>query len=96
MLELLEITAKAAGFPDPKSIPEIIGAIIGIVLSFVGIIFLSLTIYAGFLWMTSGGNEIKVLKAKETLRNSIIGLVVILSAYSITKFVLSAVVSSTI
>ena len=95
MMELLEITAKAAGFPDPKSIPEIIGALIGIVLSFVGIIFLCLTIYGGFLWMTSGGNEVKILKAKKTLRHSIIGLLIILSAYSITKFVIAALVSST-
>ena len=94
-MELLEITAKVAGFPDPKSIPEIIGALIGIVLSFVGIIFLCLTIYGGFLWMTSGGNEVKILKAKETLRHSIIGLLIILSAYSITKFVIAALVSST-
>lgn len=96
MMELLEITARAAGFPEPKSIPEIIGAIIGIVLSFVGIIFLCLILYAGFIWMTSGGNEIKVLKAKNILRNSIIGLIIILSAYSITRFVIGAVVNSTI
>ncbi|MDA3839984.1 MAG: hypothetical protein PF572_02750 [Patescibacteria group bacterium] len=96
MMELLEITAKAAGFPDPKSIPEIIGALIGIVLSFVGIIFLCLTIYGGFLWMTSGGNEVKILKAKETLRNSIIGLIIILSAYSVARFVTGAIISSTL
>lgn len=95
-MELLEVTARAAGFPDPKSIPEIIGALIGIALSFVGIIFLCLTIYGGFLWMTSGGNEIKVLKAKKTLRDSIIGLVIILSAYSITRFVTGAIISSTL
>ena len=95
MMELLEITARAAGFGDPKSIPEIIGAVIGIVLSFVGVIFLILTMYGGFLWMTSAGNEIKVLKAKETLRNSIIGLIIILSAYSITKFVIGVIISST-
>ncbi len=96
MMELLEITARAAGFPEPKSIPEIIGAIIGIVLSFLGIIFLCLIIYGGFVWMTSGGNEIKVLKAKNILRNSIIGLIIILSAYSITRFVIGAVINSTL
>jgi len=92
MMELLEITAKAAGFSDPKSIPEIVGALIGVALSFLGIIFLCLTIYAGFLWMTSGGNEIKVLKAKRTLSNSIIGLIIILSAYSITRFISSSLI----
>ena len=87
IIKTLEITAKVAGFGNPKSIPEIIGALIGVVLSFLGIIFLSLVIYGGFLWMTSQGNEEKVLKAKKTLTEATIGLIIIMSAYSITYFV---------
>jgi len=87
IIKTLEITAKVAGFGNPKSIPKIIGALIGVVLSFLGIIFLSLVIYGGFLWMTSQGNEEKVLKAKKTLTEATIGLIIIMSAYSITYFV---------
>lgn len=94
MLKYLEITAKAAGFSEPKNIAEIIGALIGAFLSFLGIIFLILTIYGGFLWMTSGGNETKVLKAKGVLKNSVIGLIIILSAYSITVFVFRSLSSA--
>lgn len=90
MLEFLRITAEAAGFAEPKSIGEIAGAIIGTFLSFLGIIFLGLVIYGGFLWMTSAGNEGKVMKAKETLTQAVIGLIIILSAYSITYFVFNA------
>ena len=89
-LEYLEITAKAAGFSDPRSLPEIIGAIIGTALSFLGVIFLCLIIYGGFLWMTSLGNEQKVLLAKKTLTNAVIGLIVVLASYSISLFVFSA------
>jgi hypothetical protein len=91
ILKYLEITAKAAGFAEPKSIAEIMGAIIGTFLSLLGVIFLILIMYGGFTWMTSGGNEIKVLKAKKILTEAIIGLIIILSAYSITYFVFHAI-----
>ena len=87
MLEYLRITAEAAGFGEPKGIGEIAGAIIGTFLSLLGIIFVCLIIYGGFLWMTSGGNEVKVMKAKEVLAQAVIGLVIIMSAYAITFFV---------
>ncbi|MCK4539781.1 hypothetical protein KAU09_01350 [Candidatus Parcubacteria bacterium] len=91
ILKYLEITAKAAGFGDPKSLPEIIGAIIGVFLSLLGVIFLILIMYGGFLWMTSGGKEEKVLIAKKTIENSIIGMIIILSSYAITQWVFQAV-----
>ena len=94
-LKFLEITAKAAGFPDPKTIPEIVGAIINTFLSFLGIIFLCLILYGGFLWMTSVGNEQKIYKAKEVLRNAVIGLIIIMSSYGITFFVMNALVGAT-
>jgi len=93
ILAYLKVTAEAAGFGEPKSIAEIVGGLIGVFLSMLGIIFLCLVIYGGFLWMISGGNESKVLKAKETLTSAIIGLLIILSAYAITTFVMNALVS---
>jgi len=64
-----------------------VGGIVGLLLSFVGIIFLILTVYAGFLWMTAQGNSGQVEKAKDLLINAIIGLVIVTAAYSITIFV---------
>ena len=63
------------------------GQIIGTALSFVGILFLILVIYAGIMWMTAQGNEQKVTKAKDLLINSIIGLIIVFAAYAITAFV---------
>ncbi|MDD3778020.1 MAG: Ig-like domain-containing protein [Patescibacteria group bacterium] len=71
---------------DPRTI---VGRIINFVLSFLGIISLGLIIYAGFLWMTSGGEEEKVRRAQSILKNAIIGLVIILSAWGITTFIIS-------
>ncbi|MCW1929992.1 MAG: Ig-like domain-containing protein [Candidatus Kerfeldbacteria bacterium] len=57
-------------------------------LGIVALIALGLTVYGGFLWMTSGGNEEKVEKAKQVLRNAIIGLLIILSAWGIVLYVI--------
>ncbi len=63
------------------------GQIIGIVLSFVGIIFLVLMIYAGVTWMTAEGNEQNVTKAKSLLINATIGIIIVFAAYAITSFI---------
>ncbi len=71
---------------DPR---VLVGRIIQIVLSFLGVIILGLIIYAGFIWMTSGGEEEKVSQAKKILKNAVIGLVITLSAWAITTFLLT-------
>ncbi len=71
---------------DPR---VIIGRIIQIALTFLGVIALILITYAGFLWMTSNGEEEKIGQAKRILRNAIIGLIIILSAWAVTTFLLN-------
>ncbi len=58
--------------------------IITTALTLVGTLLFILIVYAGFLWMTAGGNEEQVEKAKKFLRNGVIGLVIILASYTIT------------
>ncbi len=65
----------------------IIGNGIQIALSLLGVILLFYVLYAGFLWMTAGGEEDNIKKAQGILRNAVIGLVIILASYSITLFV---------
>lgn len=64
-----------------------VGGVVGLILSFVGVLFLILTVYAGILWMTAQGNSAQVDKAKSLLINAVIGLIIISAAYSITIFV---------
>jgi len=89
----LSETAKSAGlYQEGAEVPSpaaLIGRIIGVVLAFVGVIFLILIIYGGILWMTAGGNEEKIKKAKSILTTALIGLVIILTGYTITSFVIS-------
>lgn len=77
-----------SGPMDPRLIAAII---IRASLAFVGIFFVVLIMYAGFLWMTAGGEEDKISRARKLITNSVIGLAVILSAYSITYFIFKTV-----
>ncbi len=73
--------------PDTNFLNTKIGLIIGLVLSFVGVIFLLLMIYAGLTWMTAQGNQEQVNKAKDLMINAVVGLIIVLAAYAITAFV---------
>jgi hypothetical protein len=77
------------------SLQEMIGTVIGTALTFVGAILFIIMIYAGFLYMTAGGDKEKVIKAKQWITNSIIGLVIIASAYAIVTFIFKSLSTST-
>ncbi|MFA7286047.1 MAG: pilin [Patescibacteria group bacterium] len=87
--DLLQDTAVGDGNTKP---PELIVAnIIQIALSLVGIIFVILMIYAGYLWMTARGNEEQATKARELIIQSVIGATIIFLAYFITAFVVQRI-----
>lgn len=79
--------ASGANLGAPMDPRLVVAFIIRVLLGVVGTVLLVLNIYAGFLWMTAGGNEEQVTSAKTTIRNATIGLVIVLSAYSITRFI---------
>ena len=63
-------------------------SIIDKLLGFLGLIAVAVILYGGFRWMTAGGNEDAVKKAKHTLTAGIIGLVIVLAAWGIARFVI--------
>lgn len=79
-----------AGLSTSTDLPTIIGKTIGIVLGILGVIFLIIVVYAGFLYLTSSGEETNVKKAKKMLSQAVIGLILIVSAYAITGLVTEA------
>jgi len=82
----LNDAGKVYGRTTPEDIRITIAKIINIVLEFLGIIFIGLTLIAGFQYMTAGGNEEKTKKAIGLLTNAVIGLLIILMAWAITRF----------
>ncbi len=61
--------------------------LINILLGVLGIIFLLLVLYGGFLWMTASGNDDQAGKGRKIIGNAIIGLIVIFVAFALTTFI---------
>ena len=79
-----EALINSSSLAGNSNLATIISVIIQAVLGFLGIVFLILTIMAGFKWMTSQGNQDEIKKAMGSMKNSIIGLLIVLAAYAIT------------
>lgn len=88
-LQELDDVAKDAGLGEETDIYSIIGKIIGVVFTLMAVILLVLVIAGGIMWMTSGGNEEQVKKAKAMFKNAFMGLIIIVLAYAISRFVIA-------
>jgi len=89
----LEKIGRGSGYDteaNDTGLSSIAGAIIRAFLSLLGVVFISLTVYAGFLWMTASGNEEQITKAKKIMSGALVGLVITLSAFSIYYFISSS------
>jgi len=88
---------SAAGLPgsEDTSVLSIISGIINTVLSLLGLIFIILLMYAGFTYMTAQGDDKKVTKAKDTIKNAIIGVAIVILSYAISRIVFTVVLSIT-
>jgi len=83
------LDTSGSGQPRPVGEQTITNSIIDfltIVFQVIGLLFLILTVYAGFRWMTAGGNEEQVTEARKLLINAVIGLAIILFSYAIVLF----------
>jgi len=85
----LQQAANTATFPSSQASENYIDIKLGtlITMAFVGINFMLMIIYSGIKWMTAGGNEEKVDKARKRIIGATIGFIIVLSAYIITTFV---------
>ncbi|HEX9679600.1 MAG TPA: hypothetical protein VGA08_03200 [Candidatus Saccharimonadales bacterium] len=90
----LDAAAQPAGFRTGGDasfiIARLIGTIVGALIALSGVVFVSMTVYAGLLWLTSAGAEEQIGKAKKILRSSIIGLLVTLGSWAIYQTILFA------
>lgn len=81
-------TGYLAGSDLPQDdVRVVIVRVINVVLGVLGVVFVGLMIYAGWLWMTAGGNEQQVGKARKIIINAVIGLIIIFMAFAFTRFI---------
>ena len=92
-LEGTVATKAYGGTPPRQNLFEIAGSLINVALGFLGIVLLGYMLYAGFMWMTSGGETEKAEKALTMIRNAVIGLVIIVAAFAISNFVLGSLIN---
>ena len=96
-LFLFPQVTNAVSFYDPSAtlglgsadLQDTVIAIIQWILGLLGLVAVILILYGGFTWMTAGGSEEKVEKAKKIITAAIIGLVVVLVAWAIVIFALN-------
>lgn len=92
----VQAVGQAAGIDQGNTdLLVIVGNVINVLLGLLGVIFLILVLYAGYLWMTAGGDSKQIDSAKAMLRNAVIGLVVIMSAWAITSFIFGSLNNAT-
>jgi hypothetical protein len=74
---------------DESSISQIAGRIVNLLSIVIGIVAVIMIIFAGFKYITSGGDSNNVSGAKNTLIYAIIGLIIVALAQFIVRFVLN-------
>lgn len=72
---------------DKSDIVASVGGVVGIILSFVGLLFLILIVYSGIMWMTASGNDQQIDKSKKTMIWAVIGIVCIFASFAAVQFI---------
>lgn len=79
---------------NAQTSPQIVVArIIRAALGLLGTLLVIYMVYGGMMWMTSNGESSKVDKAKGILRQAIVGMIIVISAYAISSFVVSTLLT---
>ena len=88
----LEKIASSSGYDakegNRNSLELKIALIIQTALGLLGVLFIVLSVYAGITWMTAAGNEESIKKAVTTLKHNVVGLIIVLLAYTISIFII--------
>jgi len=65
--------------------------IIEMVMQIVGYITVAFLIFGGFKYMTSQGEPSNIMKAKDTIRNALIGLLIAIFSVAVVNFIAGAI-----
>lgn len=70
------------------SLPLFLGNVIRVMIGFAGALFLLMLMWAGLRWATAGENKTIVEAAQKTLRNAVIGIIVVAASYILVTAVI--------
>ncbi len=104
-LLLIPVVGFAADLPEAGALPEnsglpetdlpsFIGTIIQWILGIIGVILIALFVYGGFTYATSAGSQDKIDTGKKIMMYAIIGIVIIVIAFVLTDYIISALLAT--
>lgn len=70
-------------------VPTVIAKVIQIIMGLSATIMLAVILYAGFIYLFSQGNPEKTKKAWALIKNASIGIIIIVTAYSLSQFIIN-------
>lgn len=79
-----------------RTLRETIAGIVNIALGFLGILATLLILFGGFTMMISGGNADKKKGGQNAAIAGAIGLIIVLTAYAISRFILASTANNTL
>jgi len=88
---LLSAITAPPGLPGPANFNTIIGSVTNVLLGFAGALSVIFIIIGGIMYATSAGNDSQVQKAKSTITNAVVGLVISILAFAIVSFLVGTV-----
>jgi hypothetical protein len=89
---MIQLAAISLGDPDALGLPTVgitsgVASGLSLVFAIIGAIAVGFVVYGGVQYTLSGGDPAGTKKAKDTILNAIIGLVITLVAFGIVNFV---------
>jgi|TARA_Y100000310_G_scaffold344313_1_gene456356 hypothetical protein len=96
-IEGLNVTQDAAGISELSNadgpdagLGAMAGRAINVIFGLFGVVFVTVILIGGYIWMAATGNEESIKKAKTIILNGIFGLMVIFVSYALVLLILSA------
>ncbi len=88
MSEVRTVYQHSEQSTDRLDIRVMIVRIVNVSLGLLATIFLLLVVIAGYQYLTAGGNQEQTKKAMDQIKNSLIGLIIVSVAWSVSFFIL--------
>lgn len=92
LLAQLKINPTDIGYDNASVDSDLaLSSILTLVYTWAGIIAVLVLIIAGFFFVTSRGDASQMKRSKDAIRGAVIGLIVVMMAFAITRFIIGGV-----
>lgn len=91
LLNKFALTEEEIGYKSGLTDANALSTILNLVYFWAGVIAVIIILIAGFFFVTSRGDANQMKRAKDAIRGAVIGLIVVMVAFAITRFVIGGV-----